>query len=103
LLTHQLADYQQLFVSVIFSREKACTARAYSIYVCKVPLGMPELLLDRFADFVDAWVLLHGNCKKLLPGLITIGKRLRTENFFNLRMHPVNQLFGDLTGLVREI
>jgi hypothetical protein len=42
---------------------------------------MPELLLDRFADFVDAWARLLGNCKKLLPGLITIGKRLGTEYF----------------------
>lgn len=63
---------------------------------------MAGLLLDRVADFVDVWALLLGNGKKLLPGLITIGTRLRTETLSHLRMHPVNQFFVDPRGLVKE-
>lgn len=44
---------------------------------------MAKLLLDRFVDFVDAWALLLGYCKKLLLGLITMGTRLRTEHFLS--------------------
>lgn len=63
---------------------------------------MAKLLLDRPADFADAWALLLRNFKKLLPGLMSIGTRFGAEYFSYLRMHLVNQFLGGFSGLVQE-
>jgi hypothetical protein len=96
LLTHQLADNQQLFVPVLSSRQKACTIGGWAVHAGWVPLEMAEVLLDRFGDCVDGSELLLGNGKKLLPGFITLDMRLGIENVSNMRLHPVDQFLRDL-------
>ena len=63
---------------------------------------MAKLLLDRLADFADAWALLLRNFKKLLPGFMSIGMRFGAEYFSYLRMHLVNQFLSGFSGLVQE-
>jgi hypothetical protein len=63
---------------------------------------MTKLLLDRLADFADAWALLLRKSKELLPGLMWIGTRFGAEYFSYLTMHLVNQFLGGLSDLVQE-
>jgi hypothetical protein len=61
---------------------------------------MGELLFDGLANLVDARPLLLGNSKKLLSGFPAMRTRLGSEPISDRRMHRVNQLLRDLSGLI---
>jgi hypothetical protein len=61
---------------------------------------MGELLFDGLANLVDARPLLLGNSKKLLYGLPEMRARLSSKPISDRRMHRVNQLLRDLSGLI---
>ena len=63
---------------------------------------MGELLFDGLANLVDARPLLLGNNKQLLSGIPAIRARLSSEPISNRRMHRVNQLLRNFSGLIRK-
>ena len=69
LLADQLADHQQFPVDMPSGGQKAATTSDQGVNACQIPLEVTQLLLDRFADLADPWLLLFGHFKKLLPRL----------------------------------
>jgi hypothetical protein len=61
---------------------------------------MGELLFVGLANLVDARPLLLGNSKKLLSGFPAMRARLSSEPISDRRMHRVNQLLRDFSGLI---
>ena len=82
--------------------KKAATASDQGINTGQIPLQMAQLLLNALANLVDARPLLFGHCKKLLPGFLAMRTRLIAKAFSDLRMHCVNQLLRDLSGLIEQ-
>jgi hypothetical protein len=63
---------------------------------------MGELLFDGLANLVDARPLLLGNSKKLLSGFPAMRARLSSEPISDRRMHRVNQLLRNFSGLIEK-
>jgi hypothetical protein len=57
LLADQLADHQQLPVDMPSGGQKAAITSDQRVNACQIPLEVTKLLLDRFADLADPWLL----------------------------------------------
>jgi hypothetical protein len=83
-------------------RKKRATAGDQGINAAKIPLQMPQLLLNGLADLADARSLFLGHGQKLLPGFLAMCSRLIAKGCSDLRMHRINQLLRDLPGLIEK-
>jgi hypothetical protein len=63
---------------------------------------MGELLFDGLANLVDASPPLLGNSKKMLSGIPAMRARLSSEPISDRRMHRVNQLLRNFSGLIEK-
>ena len=82
--------------------KKAATASDQGINAGQIPLQMAQLLLNGLADLADARPLHLGHGQKLLSGFLAVRAWLIAKGFSDMRMHLINQLFGDLPGLIEQ-